>query len=112
MNKRFWVIKCIGFAILAVGFAAFVSYVVMRLWNGVLVDVTTVKMISYPQAIGILVLSKILFGGFKSTCGGKGREWKQKMKEKWEKMNPEEREKFKQQWRNRCTTWGKPNDVS
>jgi hypothetical protein len=29
------------------------------------------------------------------------------MKEKWQKMNPEEREQFKQQWRNKCKTWGK-----
>ena len=112
MNKHFWIKKCIGFSILAIGFVALLGYIVMLLWNGVLVDVTTVKMISYPQAIGILVLSKILFGGFKNGWGSKGREWKQNMKEKWEKMNPEEREKFKQQWRNRCSTWGKSNDVS
>ena len=112
MNKRFWVIKCIGFAALAIGFASLVSYVVMRLWNGVLVDVTNVKIITYPQAIGILVLSKILFGGFKKSWGGRSEQWKQNMKEKWGKMNPEEREKFKQQWRNRCRSWGKSNDVS
>jgi hypothetical protein len=108
MNKKFWIKKIIGFTIMAVAFVAFISYVVMRLWNGVLVDVTTVKEITYPQAIGILVLAKILFGGFKGNCWcGKGNSWKQNMKEKWEKMNPEEREKFKQEWRNKCKTWGK-----
>ncbi len=60
MNKQFWIKKIIGFTVMAVAFVAFISYVVMRLWNGVLVDVTTVKEITYPPAMGILVLAKIL----------------------------------------------------
>jgi hypothetical protein len=107
MNKKFWIRKCIGFALMGIAFAALISYVVMLLWNGVLVDVISVKEITYPQAVGILVLSKILFGGFKGGWGSRGREWKQNMKEKWEKMNPEEREKFKEEWRSKCKTWGK-----
>ncbi len=110
MNKKFWIKKCIGFAVLAIAFAALLGYVVMRLWNGVLVDVTSVKIITYPQAIGILVLSKILFGGFKKGWGGRSHEWKQNLKEKWQNMDPEEREKFKKDWRNRCRTWGRDND--
>ncbi len=110
MNKRFWIKKIIGFGIMAVVFMAFIGYVLMRLWNGVLVNVTALKEITYTQAIGILILSKILFGGFHSNCWcGKGNRWKQNMKDKWDKMNPEEREQFKQHWRNKCRTWGKSN---
>ena len=110
MNKNFWIKKCVGFAILAIAFAALLSYVVMYLWNGVLVDVASVKTITYPQAIGILVLSKILFGGFKKNWGGRGHEWKQNLKEKWQNMDSDEREKFKKDWRNRCSTWGSNKD--
>lgn len=113
MNKKFWIKRCIGFVILAIAFMALLSYVVMRLWNGVLVDITSVKPVTYQQAFGILILSKILFGGFKKGWGGHKNhmEWKEKMKAKLEGMNPEEREKFKQEWRNRCRTWGRVRDT-
>ena len=48
----------IPFAI--VGFLALFTFAVHSLWNGVLTDVLPVKAISYWQALGILVLSKIL----------------------------------------------------
>jgi len=52
------------------------------------------------------VLSKILFGGFGKGCGHRRHHaWNDKMKEKWEKMSPEERDEFKQQWRNKCRGW-------
>lgn len=84
------------------------SLVVMLLWNGILPSVVAgVKSISYLQAIGILVLSKILFG-FNKGWGGNHHQWKQKMEEKWQTMTPEEREKFKAEWKNRCGhRWGR-----
>lgn len=79
---------------------------VMYLWNAVMPHVfTSLGPITYCQAIGLLVLSKIFFGGFrKGGCGcgrgryGRGREWKQK----WMSMSEEERAKFKEEWKNRC----------
>ena len=80
----------------------------MWLWNAILPDVIYVKTITYWQAMGILVLSKILFGGF-SKCG-KHRPGIQKRKfiNKIKSMSPEERIKFKEEWkcrfynRNKC----------
>jgi len=107
--KKFWIkkvlviITCVAAAVLVFG------YVVMSLWNNILVDVVNVKTIGFGQALGILLLSKILFGGFH----GKGRwrgspEWKEKMKQRWDGMTPEEREKFKAEWKNRCGgRWGR-----
>ncbi|MEP7256611.1 MAG: hypothetical protein ABI666_12600 [Ferruginibacter sp.] len=102
--KKFWIKK--GIMILLFGTAAVLlfGWVVMSLWNGILPAVTGVKAISFLQALGILVLSKILFGGF---GGGKGRwrgspAWREKMKHRWDKMTPEEKEKFK----NQCKHWG------
>lgn len=111
MNKHFWIRKIIGFSILAIAFAALLAYVVMLLWNGVLAQVVTVSTISFYQAIGLLVLSKILFGGFpsgKNHCNHcSGGHWKNELKEKWHTMSPEERDQMKQEWRNRCRTWGR-----
>ncbi len=80
---------------------------VMYLWNAVMPEVFHLGTITYCQAIMILILSKILFGGFrgKRGCGcgrggrfGRGREWK----EKWMSMSEEERAKFKEEWKSRC----------
>ncbi len=79
--------------------------IVMGLWNAILPAVLGVKAITYVQALGILVLSKILFGGFKGRggChGGRHEMWKQKIQEKFANMTPEEREKFKSEWKSRC----------
>ena len=111
MNKKFWLKKIIGFIILAIAAVAVLGYVVMTLWNQVLVAVLHVSLISFWQAVGLLVLSKILFGGFRGHCGGaRGSHWKHEMKEKWQHMSPEEREKIKQEWRNRCRVWGKKDN--
>jgi hypothetical protein len=111
MNKHFWIKKIIGFTALAAAFGSLLSYVVMRLWNGILTEVVHVSPISFLQAIGILVLSKILFGGFHGRWGcGPRNHWKNEMKEKWHNMSPEEREKLKEDWRNKCRTWRRPNN--
>ena len=78
--------------------------IVMALWNAILPGVIGVKAISFPQALGILLLSKILFGGFRGGGGWaahrRGR-WME-MQQKMAAMTPEEREKFKSEWKNRC----------
>lgn len=103
MNKKFWIKKIVGFTVFAIAIGTLLSYVVMLLWNNILSTVLHISVISFPQAIGILVLSKILFGGFHGKCGGGYRQhWKNEMKEKWQHMSPEEREKMKMEWRNRC----------
>jgi Ca2+/H+ antiporter, TMEM165/GDT1 family len=108
--KKYWIKKGILlFFIFIIAILAF-GFVVMSLWNNILPAVITgVKPISFVQALGVLVLSKILFGGF----GGKGwrgsRAWKEKMKQRWDAMTPEERERFKAEWKNRCgNRWRSP----
>lgn len=115
MQRRFWGRKIAGFIVLAaLGIAAF-GYIVMTLWNSILVTVLSVHAITFSQALGILVLSKILFGGFGGGSRWKGRNgWGEKMKAKWANMPPEEQEKFKAEWRNKCSRWGankQPNNA-
>jgi hypothetical protein len=98
-RKFFMIIPIVILAILVFG------AIVMGLWNAILVSVLGVKAITFIQALGILVLSKILFGGFKGGrggCHGGPPMWREKMQEKWATMTPEEREKFKAEWKNRC----------
>jgi len=108
--KKFWVRKVAFFILFFIGAVLLFGAIVMGLWNAILPAVLGVKAITFLQALGILLLSKILFGGFGGKrWGGRHRgEWQHRMKEKWENMNPEEREKFKAEWRNRCgSRWGR-----
>lgn len=98
--------KRIPFMIVFVlGFAALLSFLVMWLWNQVLVPVTGVSVVSYWQAAGLLLLSRILFGGFKGGPwkGGPGRRGGPgRWKEKWRNMSEEEREQMKAKWKEKC----------
>src|SRR5438552_7626043 len=78
------------------GLALF-TWFIMLLWNNVLTAATGVRTISYFQALGIFVLSKILFG-FGGGWGGPrrgNRKWRE-MQQKFASMSPEEREKVKE----------------
>ena len=107
--KKFWIKK--GLMILVFGAIAVTvfGFIVMGLWNAILVQVVGVKTISFIQALGILLLSKILFGGFHGRGRWRGSAaWKEKMKQRFETMTPEEKEKFKAEWKNRCGgMWGR-----
>jgi Ca2+/H+ antiporter, TMEM165/GDT1 family len=92
------VLKIALFAILAAGVAGFV---VMSLWNVIMPAIFGIRSIGFWQALGLLILSKIFFGGFRPHTGG-GPRWRRRMMERWEGMTPEEREKFKQGMRRGC----------
>ena len=109
MKNKFWVKKIIGFMVVAFAAITLLSFVVMSLWNNILAVVLHVSLINFWQALGILVLSKILFGGCRGGWGGGRTGWKKEMQEKWHTMTPEEREKIKQEWRSRCRVWKKPD---
>jgi len=48
----------------AIGLALFLGYVVMLLWNWLMPLIFRLITISYWQAVCIIILAKILFGGF------------------------------------------------
>lgn len=102
--KKFWIKKAGIFTFCFIGFALLIGLVVMALWNAILPAVLGVKTITFLQALGILLLSKILFGGFKGGAPfTRSRQaWKMKMQEKFGNMTPEQKEKFKAEWKTRC----------
>ena len=86
------IIKILLIGIVAV---AVFGFVVKGLWNVLIPAIFGLHAITFWQAVGLLVLSKILFGGFRGGPG-RGMHWRGRMKEKWARMSPEEREKFSQ----------------
>jgi hypothetical protein len=77
------------------------GYIIMQLWNWLAPAIFGFHTITYWQALGLFLLCKLLFGGFHRHGGRGGRGWRQHMEDRWEKMSPEEREKFRAGMRGR-----------
>ena len=100
--------------ILAVVLVAFVvfGFVTMELWNWLMPAVFGLRVITFTQAVGLVLLGKILFGGF-GPRGGRGpRGWRRHMEERWAQMSPEERERMRAGMRGRwgCGGFAPPNE--
>ncbi|MFZ0960956.1 MAG: hypothetical protein WAO35_08620 [Terriglobia bacterium] len=95
-------LKFLLFVLLA---AAVYAFVVMWLWNGLTPAIFGLHAITYWQALGLLVLSKILFSGFLGGHGF-GGDWRMRLIRRWEEMTPEEREKFRAGLRGGCGPLG------
>jgi len=95
------------FLLFALLFVAVFSFFVMRLWNWLMPAVFGWHALTYWQALGLLVLSKILFGGFRGRPGPRfaGR---RRMMERWARMTPQERERLRESMRKRCGAWPAP----
>ena len=84
--------------------------VVLHLWNWLLPPLFGWRSITFWQAIGLLALCRILFGGFRLHGGGPRGDVRRRMVdrladrigERFEAMTPEERERFRQRLRERC----------
>jgi hypothetical protein len=99
--KKNWVARGVKIAVFVVLGILVFGFVVMRLWNWLMPALFGLRAIGFWQAVGLLVLSKILFGGFRRH-GGPGMYWRRRIIERWEQMTPEEREKFREGMRGRC----------
>ena len=99
----FWSKRAIFIPILFVAGVFIFSGVVMFLWNSILPSITGVHFVTYWQAMGILALSKILFGGFAGRHDH-GRYHHQHLgkdlRDKWMQMPPEDREKMRDELKN------------
>ena len=101
LGKGYWMKRAIFIPVaIAAGVFIFGS-VVMLLWNNLLPALFGISTITFWQAIGLLILSKILFGGFRGGHGhhnfhGHGPH------SRWMHLTEEEKEKMKSEWRGRC----------
>jgi hypothetical protein len=105
MRKK-WILR--GAKIVAIGTLAIAvfTFVVMSLWNALVPALFAGPVITFWQALGLLLLSKILFGGFRGP--GRHPHWRHRMRERLEQMTPEERENFRKSMRERCSWSRKP----
>jgi hypothetical protein len=86
-----------------------ICLVLMALWNSLTPALFGWKPITFWQAAGLLILSRILFGG---GFRGRSGHWRHRMRERWEKLTPEEREKFRAAMSARCGHFEPPPAAS
>lgn len=106
--RRYWIYRGLKMAFFFVLAIIVFAYVFMLLWNWLLPDLFSLPEITFLQSVGLLILSKMLFGGFKKGGGGhwhRKRAWKNKFQEKVSKMTPEEKEEFKEKMKNWSERW-------
>ena len=100
MKKLFYRRRFIFFPLIGLAFLALVSFAVMQLWNNLLPDIIHVNTITFWQALGIFILSKILFGFGKGSR--MGPPWMcERMGERFKNMTDEERQVFKENMKTR-----------
>lgn len=110
-----WFFKILGGIILFGALAFLLGWVVMWLWNWLVPELFAGPVITYWQAWGLLILSKLLFSSW-SKGGGhhhhgpgpggwKGKQngyWKKRWERKLAGMTPEQREVYIKRMRERC----------
>ena len=108
--------KMIIIPLFFIGIVALLIWGLMHLWNWLVPAVFGWSTITYWQAAGLLLLSKILFGGFgghhKCHCkNGHENGWKHKFKNKWMVMSAEDKKRWESKFsdklgQNMCSKGG------
>ncbi len=101
MRRRWWLIAPLALLGMVV-FVALGGAVVRLLWNWLLPPLFGWHPLTFWQALGLLALCRILFGGFGLHGGPRGHV-RRRMAARWGRMTPGERERFRSAMRQR---WG------
>jgi hypothetical protein len=114
MRKGAMILKCVVAAVLAIFFFGWITWL---LWNWLVPTVFGGPALSYWQALGLLLLTKILLfgiGGRRGCAEGNNirqQHWKHRFAEKISSMTPEEREALKNKMREKwCSSQHKKSE--
>jgi hypothetical protein len=95
-------VKGAAFLVLGLAAVAVFSFVVMSLWNALVPALFHGPTLMFWQAVGLLILTRILFGGLRGRGGWHGR-WRERMwRERWANMTAEERARLQERFHGRC----------
>ncbi len=103
--KGRWIAKGVRIFLALVIGTVLIGFIVMLLWNALIPDLFRGPTLSYWQAVGLLLLSHILlrgWGRWRYANGWRADRWRHRFGAKLAAMTPEEREKFKEEWKQRC----------
>lgn len=88
--------RIVAFVLLLPLAVAVAGLVTQGLWNALMPSIFGLKALHFWQAVGLLILGRLLFGGFHG-CHGRHRD----RRHAWGPMTPEERERLRSGWRGR-----------
>ena len=94
------VARAIRIALTAIITITIFGFMAMLLWNWLMPSIFGLRQISFWQALGLVILSKIFFSSF-HIHNGRRRNWR-RLRERWEQMTPEEREKLRDRFGDFC----------
>ena len=95
---KFFIFAVVALSIIAAGFGE----AVLHLWNWLMPAIFGLHTIDYWQALGLLGLCWILFGGQRGWMGPGVRLQRRRMRERWQQLTQEQREKIRATMRERC----------
>jgi len=93
-RKRFFIVPIILAALAVFGL------ITMLLWNSLMPEIFHLGYISFWQAVGLLILSRLLLG-FSGPWGRHHNHGRSNIRERYAHMSPQEREEFKKKWHHR-----------
>jgi hypothetical protein len=111
--KRHWGIGVFKFLLLVAIVLAGFGQAVLQLWNLLMPAIFGLPRLGFWQAVGLMALSWILFGGLRGFGmmrgrGHRGGDWRHGLRQRWAAMSPEEREEFRKGMRAACGEPGAP----
>ncbi len=103
--RRYWMFKALKMLPLFALFIVAAGVVVMLLWNALIPAIFGFTEITWIQALGLMILARILVGG-RGHVGGSGgrRRWRERWEKKMASMSDDERKKWKEEFGRSC--WG------
>ena len=103
MRRAFWLGRGVKILVMIAVVLGVASFVVMSLWNWLVPMLFHGPLLGYWEALGLLVLARLLFGGMRHGHGRGpwGHSWHH-ARARWEQMTPEEREHFGKRFRGGC----------
>lgn len=109
MKRGIKFLACVALGVIAV--LAF-GLITMLLWNWLVPTLFGGPLVDIWQALGLLILSKILFSGFGGRKGcypnhkmPSERHWKESFSSRFSSMTPEERAVLKQRMKEKWCRW-------
>lgn len=120
------IVACIiGFFIFVPLLLFIFGEIVRSLWNWLMPALFHLGAVTFWQAIGLMILSWLLFGGLRGVgrVGSRRRDWgpmhgrwnarwEERWEQRWQQMSPEEQNRFREWARTRCGPFSSPNPAS
>ena len=106
--RGFWFLKALKIVAIVAVVLGVVSFITMSLWNWLVPALFSGPLITYWQAMALLVLSRLLFG-FHPRGGGHWRHGRHGMRAHWKCMTPEERARMRERLHRHGRGFGPPD---